>query len=82
MFQSGVSVMERVKREIFQSQAFDKVRSLRGGPARFQQFIEEKIEAVDGDIVCEVFAEIIVWSESHIWHRQKSWDLQQGPDHH
>jgi hypothetical protein len=33
---------------------------MRGGPARFQQFIEEKIEAVDGDIVCEVFAEIIV----------------------
>ena len=50
--------MERVKREIFQSQAFEKVRAMRGGPAKFLQFIEEKIEAVDGDIVSEQISKI------------------------
>lgn len=43
--------MERVKREIFQSQAFDLVKAQVGGPAKFLQYIDEKIEPVDGDIV-------------------------------
>lgn len=43
--------MERVKREIFQSQAFDIVRNAVGGPESFSKLIDQKIEAVDGDIV-------------------------------
>jgi predicted alpha/beta superfamily hydrolase len=43
--------MERVKREIFQSQAFDMVRQAQGGATNFIAFIEQKIEPVDGDIV-------------------------------
>jgi hypothetical protein len=43
--------MERVKREIFQSQAFDLIRNAIGGPEAFSHLIEHKIEPVDGDIV-------------------------------
>lgn len=50
--------MERVKREIFQSQAFDLVRTAQGGQEGFNKMIDLKIESVDGDIVSSGIFEI------------------------
>lgn len=46
-----MSVQERMKREIFQSQCFDLLRKL--NPEFFTQ-IDQKLEAVEGDIVCVI----------------------------
>ena len=40
-------------KEVFESAAFDQLRQMHGGRQNFLKFIEEKIEAVEGDIVQE-----------------------------
>jgi len=45
---SGVSVTERMKRQIFQSACFDNIRKIYG--EGYNKFIDTKVEAIEGDI--------------------------------
>ena len=44
---SGITIMERLKREIFQSECFDNAKAL---IPNFMQLVEQKIVPIEGDI--------------------------------